>query len=77
MVRLRVKELLEERGKDMAWLARETGRSYQSIHAVTKEETTAVKFETLELLCNAFRCEPGELVHRETEIPAKPKRKRE
>jgi len=76
MVKLRVRQLLKERGHDMAWLARETGRSYQAIHAATKDQIKSVRFETLELLCRAFECDPGDLLEREIDPSTKSARKK-
>jgi DNA-binding Xre family transcriptional regulator len=46
----------------MAWLTRETRMSYQPIHALTRNRTKSVGLMTIESLCAAPACEPGDLI---------------
>ena len=61
MIKLRVKEMLEERGKTKYWLYIQLGLSYQNFSRMINNETTAIKFENLEALCDIFECTPNDL----------------
>ena len=65
MVRLRLQEILLDQNQTMSWLTKETRLSYQTIFALTKNQTKRVAFETLDVLCRALNCEPGHLFVRE------------
>jgi putative transcriptional regulator len=74
MVRLRLREILLDQDRNMSWLTKETRLSYQTIFALTKNQTKRVAFETLDVLCRALNCEPGQLFAREEdEKPVKNK----
>jgi DNA-binding Xre family transcriptional regulator len=71
--KLCIQELLDAREKDMAWLARETGMSYQQIFTLTKVGVKRVGLDTLGFLCDVLECEINELLKREKEADSKPK----
>lgn len=64
MVRLRVAELLEERGWTAYRLAKETGLTVPAAYRLAKSSGRFQRLEadTLERLCTAFGVEPGELL---------------
>ena len=64
MIELRLKELLDERGQTAYWLAKETGIRYASIWQMSNGNTARVHVETLDRICGALRCQPGELLVR-------------
>jgi putative transcriptional regulator len=77
MVRLRLREILLDQKQTMSWLTKETRLTYQTVFALTKNQTKRVAFETLDVLCRALNCEPGELfVRAEDDKPAKSKARR-
>ena len=53
-------------------LARQSGLSFVTINAIAQNRTTRVDLATLDALCGALGCAPGELLERET---PKPRRK--
>ena len=62
MVRLDIMNLLEERGKTKYWLYKQMGgMSYQNFNRIANGETTAIRFETLETLCQVLECTPNDL----------------
>ena len=61
MVRLRIKEILAEQGKTKYWLNKQLGLSYQNLSKIMNNETSSVRFETLEALSNALNCSVGDL----------------
>lgn len=62
MIHLRIEEELRSNGKSLYWLIHRTGRSYQSLRNLTKKDLSSIHFDTLELLCRAFNCTPGDLL---------------
>ena len=62
MVRLDIMKLLEERGKTKYWLYKQMGgMSYQNFNRIANGKTTAIRFETLETLCQVLECTPNDL----------------
>lgn len=62
MIHLKIEEFLKENGKSLYWLTVKTGRSYQSLRNLTRKDLYGIHFDTLEMLCRAFECTPGELL---------------
>lgn len=62
MIYINVKELLKEKGKTKYWLVKNMEASYQSISALMDNETTGIRFETLEKLCNLLKCTPNDII---------------
>lgn len=55
MLRLRIKELLEEQNHTKYWLFKKLEpMSYQNFNRIYNNETTGIKFDTLEKLRDAF-----------------------
>ncbi len=61
MIRLKVKELLEENGKTKYWLYKQLGMSYQNFSRMINNETKSIRYENIETLCLLFNCTPNEL----------------
>lgn len=61
MIRLKIAELLERRGKTRYWLSRQVGISYQNVCRMTAGRTRGIRFETLEALCQVLDCTPNDL----------------
>ena len=61
MIKLRVQEILDEKGKTRYWLAKETGDSYQNICNIVGNKTKQIRFETLELFCGVLGCSVKDL----------------
>ena len=66
MIKLRVQEILDEKGKTRYWLAKETAYSYQHICNIVGNKTKQIRFETLELFCGVLECSVKDLF-RETD----------
>lgn len=64
MIYINIKKLLKEKGKSKYWLVKEMGSGYQNISALMNNETTAIKFDTIDKLCNILECEPGDIIKR-------------
>jgi putative transcriptional regulator len=61
----RVSELAQERGwTTIDQFARETGFAYTTAHALWRNRTTRIDYETLARLCDVFGVEPGDILVR-------------
>ena len=61
MIKLRVKELLEENGKTKYWLYKQLGMSYQNFSRMINNETKSIRYENIETMCLLFKCTPNDL----------------
>ncbi|MBQ9276926.1 MAG: helix-turn-helix transcriptional regulator [Clostridia bacterium] len=60
-MRLRVDEILKEQGKTKYWLYIRLGLSYQNFNKIVNNETSGIKFQTLQSLCEILNCTPNDL----------------
>lgn len=60
-MKLRVLDILAEKGKTKYWLYSQMGLSYQNFNRLVLNQTKAIRFETLEALCNILECTPNDL----------------
>ncbi len=74
MVKVRLDELLENRGRSAYWLSKETAISEVSLYKLRRGKTGGIQFETLERICRALECAPGDLLMIEDEKPASKKK---
>ena len=61
MIKLRVKEILEEKGKTTYWLYKQLGMSYQNFSKMINNETKSIRYENIETMCLLFDCSPNDL----------------
>lgn len=61
MVKLRVLEILKEKNKTKYWLYNQMYMSYQNFNRMVNNETGAIKFANLELLCEILECTPNDI----------------
>jgi putative transcriptional regulator len=62
MIEIRIDELLENRGRSFYWLAKETGISHTTLWRLKKGKALGINFETLEKMCEALTCQPGDVL---------------
>ena len=62
MIGVRVDELLAEHGRTFYWLAKETGISHTTLWRLKKGKALGINFETLEKICQALSCQPGDML---------------
>lgn len=62
MVYLRIKEILKEQNKSKYWFVKNMEGSYQALTRLMNNETTSIKFSTLEKVCTVLNCTPNELI---------------
>ena len=73
MIKPRLRELLEARGKSLYWLARETGADYKALWMLRASRTQGITFAVLDRVCTALGCAPGDVL---VQIKGQPARKR-
>ena len=62
MIYIRVNELLKQKKKSKYWLVKHMGSGYQAVSNLMNNETTGIKFETLEKLCKLLNCTPNDII---------------
>ncbi len=67
MIRIRLKELLQERTRTLYWLAKQTGVRYATIWKLSRGEVARLNLDALDRICEALECQPGDLLVRKTE----------
>ena len=78
MIEVRIDELLEKRGRTFYWLAKETGISHTTLWRLKKAKAYGITLDTLEKICNALSCQPGDILRLTPDAKSKkkdPKRK--
>ncbi len=61
-IKFRIGDVLRDRGQSLYWLARATGISYTTLWRLTKDRALGMNFATLEKMCGALECQPGDLL---------------
>ena len=61
MLKLKVLDILKEKGKTKYWLYNQMNLSYQNFNKMVNNETKGIKFENLEFLCEILECAPDDL----------------
>ena len=64
MIEIRIDELLGNRGRSFYWLANEAGISHTTLWRLKKGKALGINFETLEKVCYALQCQPGDVLSR-------------
>jgi putative transcriptional regulator len=62
MVEIRMDKLLIELGRTFYWLAKETGISHSTLWRLKKGKALGINFSTLESICQALECQPGDVL---------------
>jgi len=62
MIRIRIDELLKQHQRTFYWLAKETGVSHTTLWRLKKDKAQGITFNTLERVCKALKCEPGDVL---------------
>ena len=63
MVELKVKEVAEQKGISNPFaLARESGLAYANCHKIWNNQQKMISLDTIDRLCDALGCEPGDII---------------
>ena len=65
MITLNISKLLN--GRSHYWLAQQTGIDHTTIGRLVSGESQGVRFGTLDKICAALGCQPGDLIIREND----------
>jgi putative transcriptional regulator len=72
-IRVRLKDVLKERGMSQVELQHKTGLSYSAINELCHAKTESVRFRTLDALCVALSCDVGDLLVHTSERKRSPR----
>ena len=64
MIQINVKELLKKQNKTKYWFVKQMEGGYQSLTRMMENQTTSIRFDTLEKMCDIFDCEIGDIIVR-------------
>ncbi len=62
MIEIRIDVLLEIQERSFYWLAKETGLSHTTLWRLKKDKALGINFDTLEKICEALSCQPGDVL---------------
>jgi len=71
MIKTLLNELLEQQGRTLYWLAKQSGVRYATIHQMSRGEVARLNIETLDRICGALDCQPGDLLIRVTDTKSR------
>lgn len=73
---MRLKQLLEDRGRSRYWLAKESGIDYNTLARIEQAESSnRIELRVLDEICRALECQPGDLLVRVDDTKAEGKRR--
>ena len=65
MIEVRLKDLLEARGRTRYWLAQETGIQFKTLARIERAEATnRIELRVLDEICRVLECQPGDILVR-------------
>ena len=62
MIKIQIKKLLKKNNKSKYWFVNNMKGGYQSLSKLINNESTGIKFETIDKMCKLFDCEVGDLI---------------
>jgi putative transcriptional regulator len=62
MIVPRFEKVLAKEKRTFYWLAKETGVSHTTLWRLKKGKAVGINFETLEKICRALKCQPGDVL---------------
>ena len=62
MIVPRLDKVLAKEKHTFYWLAKETGISHTTLWRLKKGKAVGINFETLEKMCRALKCQPGDIL---------------
>lgn len=63
MIEVKLKALLEARGRTRYWLAKETGIQFNTLTRIERADlSNRIELSTLDKMCRALQCQPGDLL---------------
>ncbi len=68
IIKVHIKEVLEKRRRTFYWLSKQTGISHTTLWRLKKGKALGINFTTLEKICQALECEPGDGLKFDTDL---------
>ncbi len=62
MIYIAINEVLKQKKKTKYWFIKNMEKSYQSLSNLMNNETTSIRFDTLEKVCEVLECQPGDII---------------
>ena len=62
MIVPKFERVLTKEKRTFYWLAKETGVSHTTLWRLKKGKAAGINFDTLEKICRALRCQPGDVL---------------
>ena len=62
MIVPRLDKVLAKEKRTFYWLAKHTGVSHTTLWRLKKGKAVGINFETLEKICRALKCQPGDVL---------------
>ncbi len=62
IIEVQIDEILEKRGRTFYWLSKQAGVSHTTLWRLKKGKALGINFSTLERICQALECEPGDIL---------------
>ena len=67
IIKIQIDEVLEKRARTFYWLSKQTGVSHSTLWRFKKGKSLGINFATLEKICQALECEPGDVLKLDSE----------
>lgn len=64
MIQVKVNELLKKQKKSKYWFVKNMEGGYQALTRLMENQTSSIRFDTLEKMCDLFDCEIGDIIVR-------------
>ena len=62
-MKVRILDILKEKGKTKYWLYNQLGLSYQNFNNIVNNNTSGIKFSNLKAICEILECTPNDLFY--------------
>ena len=62
-MKLRILDILKEKGKTKYWLYNQLGLSYQNFNNIVNNNRSGIKFSNLKAICEILECTPNDLFY--------------
>ncbi len=60
-MKVRILDILKEKGKSKYWLNQQLGLSFQNFNNLVYNKTKSIKYDNLQALCEILECTPNDL----------------
>ena len=61
-MRIKLREILDKKGITVYALSKKTGISQNNLSKLIKQETSSIKFDTLEIICQNLNITPNDIL---------------